>query len=69
MDKKIKLTIPAKQSVEDGILSIIDYLKEKERANGKSAKEILARYSFGKSYSVATLIKNMRLILVFETDI
>ena len=58
MDKKIKLTIPAKQSVEDGILSIIDYLKEKERANGKSAKEILARYSFGKSYSVATLIKN-----------
>lgn len=58
MDKKIKLTIPAKQSVEDGILSIIDYLKEKERANGKSAKEILAKYSFGKSYSVATLIKN-----------
>ncbi len=58
MNNDVKLVIPASKSVEDGILSIIDYVKEKERASGKLVKEVVANYILERSYSLATLIKN-----------
>lgn len=59
MDKKTnKLVIAASKPAEEGILAIINYLKEKEIANGKKEKAILSNYLFENSYAVATLIKH-----------
>ena len=58
MDKNVKLVIPVKKSASDGILAIIEYVKAKELANGKSAKDLTNTYMFKGSYALATLIKN-----------
>lgn len=58
MEKNVKLVIPVKKSASDGILAIIEYVKAKELANGKSAKDLTNTYMFKGSYALATLIKN-----------